>query len=146
MRSYTAKRLMTKVSGQCGRDVTDVPVNLIVFDVYMTYHLKSRIVVIEEECHKPATNSKKLKEWMNVTQSMKLKHKDLESCLSRICSFYSIALQCWTVAFCKIVFNKDLSVYQSGNIWLQLRRMKWKNYLTNFLKDYNKFTEISEQP
>jgi len=27
---------------------------------------------------------------------MKLKHKDLESCLSRTCLSYSISLQCWT--------------------------------------------------
>jgi len=27
---------------------------------------------------------------------MKLKRKDLVSCLSRTCLFYSITLQCWT--------------------------------------------------
>jgi len=27
---------------------------------------------------------------------MKLKHEDLESCLSRTCLFYSVTLQCWT--------------------------------------------------
>jgi len=27
---------------------------------------------------------------------LKLKHKDLKSCLSRTCLFYSITLQCWT--------------------------------------------------
>jgi len=34
--------------------------------------------------------------YFHLTQCIKLKHKDLESCLSRTCLFYSVTLQCWT--------------------------------------------------
>ena len=53
---------------------------------------------------------------------MKLTHKDLESCLSRTCSFYSITSQCLTwrhmivIKMCKvkILFNKFQEI--SGKI------------------------------
>ena len=66
------------------------------------------------------------------TQCIKLEHKDLESCLSRMCLFYSITLQCWT--WKQLIDTCDKQI--AGNI-----RNDWNKFLESFR---GKFPEISE--